>query len=241
MGKKKIIGLAVAVCVAIGVGYGLYRTMRHGGIGAGMLTNGEQVSAFSKHPFSADISVVTKTAAVHNVHPGMTPGSNPEKPITYQGMMYAGPGAVRTDIQMEPGVTATVIIRYDKGVAWILMPSRHYIQAPIQERTDLLSMLRSRNADIQKKDLGPEQVGAYACEKYRIDASEKGRHESGWIWVAKQRSLKGFIVKAEDEKSQERIVFSNIQLVAPKPAVFDIPQGYTKLSLPTKEQDPGSR
>lgn len=227
MNMKKIIGLAVAVCVAVGVAVGVVWYMGVGGFG---MAGKKQVSAFSKYPFSADITVFTKTAAVHNLDPDEEPGSTPETSVTYHGKMYAGHNALRTDIQMEPGVLATVIIRYDKGVAWILMPSHRYVQAPIQERTDLLSMLRSRSSNIQKKDMGPEQVGSYACEKYQVKATEKGQQESGWIWVAKAKNLKGFIVKAEDARTKEQIVLSNIQMAAPKPAVFEIPAGYKKLS-----------
>lgn len=242
MATKKIIGLAVAVCVAAGLAWGVVWMVRGGHL-PGMAPR-HRVSAFSNHPFSANITIVTKTASVHNLQPGQSPNAIPETPVTYHGKMYADRKALRTDIDMEPGLTASVIIRYDKGVAWVLMPSHRYIQTPIQERTDLLSMLRDGRAHIQKDDLGAESVGAYPCEKYHVVATEKGQRETGLIWVAKQRSLKGFIVKAQDERTQERITFSDIQMAAPKPAVFEIPAGYQKLSTTPQTQQapqPGSR
>lgn len=241
MDTKRKLTLAVGGCVAVVVALAVVWTIRRNQSGAGLLAGGRQVSAFSKQPFSANMTISTQTANVHDVHPGKSPSSTAATPLTYHGKMYAGPAALRTDIEMKPQGTASVIVRYDKGVAWILTPNRHYIETPIEERTDLLSALRDTNAKIQKQDLGPEQVGAYPCEKYHVQVTEKGQPESGWIWVAKSKDLNGFIVKVEDEASKETVVFSEIHLAAPQSAVFDIPPGYQKLTksqaLPGDDDD----
>lgn len=172
-----------------------------------------QVSAFSDQPFTADMTIKGHMS-------------------TYHGRMYAGRHALRTDMQMKHGKTASVILRYDKGFAWILMPGNHYIQSAINEQTDLLSAMRDTNAKVKKQDLGPEKVGAYPCEKYKVDVTSRGRQQSGWIWVAKAKKLGGFIVKAEDAKTKESVLLSNIQLGEPTPSLFDLPAGYHKLAEP---------
>lgn len=176
---------------------------------------GSLISAFSDRPFTADITIRGKLAAYH-------------------GRMYTGRNAMRTDVDMGHGVTASVIVRYDKGIAWILMSNRHYIQSPIHQHSDLLSALRDPNAKVQKRDLGPGKVGAYPCEKYQVQVTSGGHKQSGWIWVAKEKRLDGFIVKAQDAGSKETVTLSKIRFGAPPASVFEVPAGYHKLTSPPK-------
>lgn len=173
-----------------------------------------QESAFSRKPFSADITIVGKQG-------------------TYHGKIYAEPGALRTDVRLSNGTDASVIERYDKGVEWILTPGRHYFVAPIKKSDDLLSALRDRAARVTRQDLGPARVGAYPCEEYRVEVTVKRRKLSGWIWVARARSMDGFIVKAKDQTSGESVELSNIRLEHPNPALFNLPAGYSRLTKPS--------
>jgi hypothetical protein len=168
------------------------------------------VSPFSDSPFSAGITITGKGT-------------------TYHGKMYASATALRTDVDTGPGMTASVIVRYDKGITWILSPDAHYIQTPIEKRTDLVSALRDPDARIEKKDAGTAQIGAYSCRKYRVTATMNGRTQTGWIWVAQAKDLHGFIVQATDDASGETISFSNIRLGAPAASLFDLPPGAQQL------------
>lgn len=178
-----------------------------------------RVSPFGRKPFTADLTIVGKQG-------------------TYHGKMYAGSNALRTDVRLSSGVTTSIIVRYDKRIEWILIPGRRYIVAPIETSGDLLSALRDKSARVEKQDLGRENVGAYACEKYRVKVSGKGRKESGWIWVARGQGMKGFIVKARDRKSGESVELSHIQLSAPNPSLFNLPAGYHQLRKPSKTRRP---
>lgn len=173
-----------------------------------------QESAFSRRPFSADITIVGKQG-------------------TYRGKIYAEPGALRTDVKLSNGTDASVIERYDKGVEWILTPGRHYFVAPINETDDLLSALRNRAARVKRQDLGPAKVGAYPCEEYRVEVAVKRRKLSGWIWVARARAMDGFIVKAKDQTSGESVELSNIRLERPNSSLFNLPAGYSRLTTPS--------
>ncbi|HVB97896.1 MAG TPA: hypothetical protein VNJ12_01000 [Candidatus Dormibacteraeota bacterium] len=167
-------------------------------------------SAFSREPFTADMTILGRQGKYH-------------------GTMYAGRNALRTDVRLTNGATASVIVRYDKGVEWILVPGRHYIEAPIDKSADLLSSLRDKAAHVEKRDLGPEKVGAYPCEKYRVKVSVRGHELSGWIWVSRARAMHGFVVKAQDQVSGDGVELSHIQLKAPHPSLFDLPAGYRPL------------
>jgi Domain of unknown function (DUF4412) len=196
------------------------------------------VSAFSNHPFTADVTIVTRTAKFHHLqqHPPAAPAA--QLTVSYHGKMYAGREALRTDMEMGHGTTASVIVRYDKGVQWILMPGKHYIEGPIDEHADLLSALRDKTAEVKKQPLGAETVGAYPCEKYKVDVTSHGKTQSGWIWVAKAKNLDGFIVKSQDAASKESVTLSNIRLGAPARSLFNLPAGYHKLTEAAKPAAP---
>ena len=202
--RKLVLALAVVGLAAVAVAFALRRV--HGGQAAAE----HRVSPFSDSPFSADIKITGKGT-------------------TYHGKMYASTMALRTDVDTEPGMTASVIVRYDKGLTWIIAPGAHYIQTPIERRTDLVSALRDPGARIERKDAGPAQIGSYACRKYRVSATMNGKTQTGWIWVAQAKELHGFIVQATDDASGETISFSDIRLAAPAASLFDLPPGAQKL------------
>jgi hypothetical protein len=175
----------------------------------------EKSSAFSQRPFSADITITGKQDVYH-------------------GKIYAQAGAMRTDVRLSNGTDASVIERFDKGVEWILTPGRRYVVAPIDNRDDLLSALRNPAARVKKQDLGPETIGTYPCEEYRVAVSVKRARLSGWIWVARSPAMDGFIVQAKDQGSGESIELSNIRLESPDPSLFILPAGYQQIIKPSK-------
>lgn len=189
---------------------------------AGIAGETIQASAFSAEPFSADMTITKASGAV------------------YHGKMFASGAATRSDVEMEPGKTASVIVRYDKRVSWVLMPAGHYLEAPLSNDEELFTLLRERSRKIERKDLGAAQVGKYSCEKYEISATVQGQRHVGYIWVAREPALHGFIVKAERGKPSETISFSNIRIGAPSAAEFEIPAGYHKLPNPDAGQQRNS-
>lgn len=218
--KKKVvlavIGLEFAILVAVGIwAYHRNRVVGNFPAAADAPARPSPVSPFGNQPFSADVKITGKLA-------------------TFHGRMYAGHDALRMDVEMGRGAVASVITRYDKGIDWILMPHRHYIQVPIRRHSDLLSAMHDPRAKVREKDLGPETVGSYACEKYEVQVTSRGHSYSGWIWVAKEKRLDRFIVKAQDARSKESISLSHIHLVEPPADIFELPAGYHELKSSAK-------
>jgi hypothetical protein len=174
-----------------------------------------QSSPFSSFPFTADVTITKPSGGV------------------YHGKMFADKNATRTDVEMQPGKVASVIVRYDKRVSWVLMPAQHYLESPLADDGGMMGLLRDPTAQMQRKDLGAAQVGSYPCEKYRLQATLQGKPQSGIIWVARAPALHGFIVKAQQGDQNDAITFSNIRLGPPQRSVFEIPAGYSKLPEPS--------
>jgi hypothetical protein len=157
-----------------------------------------RVSPFSSHPFSADITIVTRTAKFHHIQQNPPAASGGDLTVSYHGKMYAGRDAC----------------------------------------ADLLSSLRDPNAKVNKQDLGPETVGSYPCEKYKVDVTGGGHTLSGWIWVAKAKDLDGFIVKSQDAASKQSVTLSDVQLKTPVASLFDLPPGYQKFTEAPQQTAP---
>lgn len=230
MTLMKTLGITLAACLVAAGALLFGCSQRPGRPGAEAASPRSGSSAFSDAPFTADMTIVTATPQFHGAANGSAGSSAPAAPVAYHGKMYAGADSLRTDVEMGSGATASVIVRYDKDISWILAPGKHYMEVPVQQQADLLGALHDQNARVEKQDLGPERVGSYPCEKYHVRVTDKGYTRSGWIWVAHAKALDGFVVKAQDEATKESVILSHIQRGAPPATVFDLPPGYHKIT-----------
>ncbi|MDE3136961.1 MAG: DUF4412 domain-containing protein [Acidobacteriota bacterium] len=172
---------------------------------------------FVRKPFTADMVV---TSARQNGQ-------------TLHGRMYAGNQAMRMDLEMEPGMDTSTIVRFDKKVVWMLMPGeQRYMEMPITPRAGMMATLHNSGVKYELRDLGAVKVGSYSCEKYRVHWTDQGQNGSGFVWVASTGTVKGFIVRAEDEKTGATNEYHNIQPGEPSASLFDLPAGYEKMDLP---------
>lgn len=172
---------------------------------------------FNRKPFSAD----------------MVMSMNGNKEMTRQGKISAGDHAMRMEMEVQPGMQSTIIVRYDKKVVWMLIPGQQrYMEMPLTPRAGVFAQLRNTGAKVDMQDLGPEKVGEYDCEKYRFHSTSQGVATSGLAWVASSGEAKGFIVRTEDEKSGAMMEFRNIRPGEPPASLFEVPAGYQKMEMP---------
>jgi outer membrane lipoprotein-sorting protein len=186
--------------------------------------SGQNVSAekiFSRKPFTANMVVNASDK-------------------TFRGKMYAGNHALRMELEVQPGMESTTIIRYDKKVLWVFMPGqKRYMEMPIGQRAGMVATLRNQETKYEIKDLGTEKVGQYACEKYQIHWSHNGHESNGLVWVASSGGVKGMIVRAQDETSGATTEYSNVQPGEPAASLFEVPAGYQKFDMPGMGGMPG--
>ncbi|MBI4462182.1 MAG: hypothetical protein HY653_04675, partial [Acidobacteria bacterium] len=123
-----------------------------------------------------------------------------------------------------------VILRLDRKLMWSLMPDEQmYAELPLNWGQSFAQAAQDPEARVERESLGPEPVGPYLCDKYRVHVTTKDGHVySGIHWAA--RELDGFVVKMMDEKTKSTLEYQNIQLGPPDPALFEVPPGYRKLS-----------
>lgn len=128
----------------------------------------------------------------------------------------------------DKGKKSIVIMRFDQKVMWSLMPDQKmYVELPWASQAEWAAYLQG--VESQRQSLGEEQVGAYHCEKTRVQVTLQGKVYTSLEWKA--RELNGFVVKTQDEKGQWSNEYQNVQLGPQDRSLFEVPADYKKLSL----------
>ena len=163
-----------------------------------------------------------------------------ESTAQYSAIMHMSTerGDVEAKIFVIPGMKrmemhdATQIIRFDKGVMWVLMPKqRMYMENPIPAAPGGGDNLKY----LEKKKLGKETVNGISTTKYKTVAEDpQGNRLEGFSWLTDD----GILVKndmqleAEGRKMQVKTEISDLKVGQQDPALFEVPQGFSKFAMP---------
>ena len=123
------------------------------------------------------------------------------------------------------------IIRFDKGVMWVLMPKqRMYMENPIPA-----SGGSSNLKYLEKSKLGQETVNGISTTKYKTVAQDpQGNRLEGISWLTDD----GILVKndmqlvAEGRKMKVKTEISDLEVGKQDPALFEVPSGFNKFAMP---------
>jgi len=141
--------------------------------------------------------------------------------------VHAIPSAMRLEGE-DKGRKTITIMRFDRKVLWNLIPDQKmYVELPWASQGEWASLIQDAQAN--RQSLGPEQVGAYHCDKSRVQVTIDGKVYTSFQWTAKE--LNGFVVKTQDEKGQWSNEYQNVQLGPQDPSLFEVPADYKKISL----------
>jgi len=120
------------------------------------------------------------------------------------------------------------ITRLDKMIVWIVMVNEQkYMEQnfsgmiPVSESTD--------NVQAQKQLLGSEILDGRTANKYRVTTTYKGKNTATIQWLDADS---GIPLKISDEKGQFVQEYKNLVVGPQDAALFEIPAGYQKFSMP---------
>ncbi len=140
-------------------------------------------------------------------------------------------------MEMSAGGTGQVFItRLDKKVSWVLMPEqRMYTELSLgQAQQNAPNDLRECAMETTKA--GAETVNGYATTRYNMKATcPDGTRYSGSIWATKDDiPVKTDATLQGASGAGRRVVIElrNLKIGKQDPALFDIPQGYSKFTIP---------
>ena len=146
-----------------------------------------------------------------------------------QGKIYMKGEKLRRDFAAGERVKIA-IVRPDLQVMWMLMPGeKTYMEMPFSKASleQMMGMSKERQAEM--KLVGPETVNGYETEKYQTTVKGPGQAVKSYVWVAKKF---GVPIKMVSEDGKFTMEYRDIKEGGVPEAVFEIPQGYKKMTMP---------
>ena len=147
-------------------------------------------------------------------------------PGPFSNKIFISPQKERQDASLGGAIVST-IIRHDKGVAWLLIPSsKQYQEIDIKsvESASVHALLDQQN----KLELGREQWHNFLVTKFAIYKANES--VPTWLWVSEQ----GILLKAEIPQNDDigrpkaTILLTDIEIGKQEDHLFELPMGYTK-------------
>jgi hypothetical protein len=150
--------------------------------------------------------------------------------------IYQASNKSRMELE-EGGGQQAIITRLDRKVVWtLLIPEKMYMEMPMgkEEKT---RDVRQCSA-VSTKDVGKEEVNGISATVSDVEATcPDGSGFSGKVWTTGD----GILVKmdavskgAGKEKGQRVLMeVKNLKIGKQDPALFELPAGFAKLSVPT--------
>jgi len=148
---------------------------------------------------------------------------------TTTSKVYSSEKAVRIEKE-EKGKQSITIMHLDRKAVWVLNPEQKtYMDMGGLGAAGADMASSMEGAKVQRDPLGAEQVGAYHCDKFRVQTTYEGHVYTGVEWDAKE--LDGFPVKYADEKGSWSKEYQNVKLGPQDASLFEVPAGYQKIDL----------
>jgi hypothetical protein len=122
--------------------------------------------------------------------------------------------------------TQTFIVRPDKGVMWILMPTaKSYVEMPAPKgmtSKDMMAQIKAHST----KSPGTQKVNGYDCVKYESQAGPAGKQIS-WISLKLNQPIK---IQSQSSRGAFSLEMKNIHEQKQPDSLFEIPADYSKMS-----------
>ena len=122
---------------------------------------------------------------------------------------------------------SVMIIRRDKNVTWMLMPTdKMYMENPV-DMSSAPKVARDFEGETERVAMGTDTVDGAPAEKFKVTYIEKGKSVSVYQWLRGQ-----FPVKVEALDGTWGTEYKNLE-TGPQPAdLFEPPADYEKFSMP---------
>jgi hypothetical protein len=154
--------------------------------------------------------------------------------LSFNGRIYHALGGKDRQEMNVGGSNQITIVRMDKQLAWVLMPeSQMYMETDL--KTGKRDSRDVNDCSIDQKISGNETVNGINATRSKISMScPDGIQYAGDMWVTKD----GILVKmdATGKTKDSKVVrikteLKNLKIATQNPALFEIPAGYTQMSM----------
>ena len=155
-----------------------------------------------------------------------------------EGKIFFKEGNFRQEMMMG-GQKQITIFRKDKKVVWVLMPAQMmYMEMQAGSQQNMAPVDPDEIDKIGgKKYLGKEKVNGYVCSKYSYTFHDKSSGTAIY-WISDKLNFP-IKMKTEGISGSMSMEYRNIQEKTVSASLFNIPDGYQKMSMPMMPGMPG--
>ena len=154
--------------------------------------------------------------------------------VSMKGHVNYAPTRERREMVMDGGDKMIMITRHDKKVAWTLMPAeKMYMEMSLDQASSQAKDDTSKYK-IEQTVVGPEMINGVNTTKSKIIMTgPKGEKMGGFMWTTKDNIVVKMDAIAIDKKDKHRFKteLTNLKVGKQDPALFEIPSGYSKMSM----------
>jgi len=146
---------------------------------------------------------------------------------TFSGKVYSATDRERSETSMQ-GMQTVMILRRDKQLGWMLMPTQKMYQ-----QLDFAKARQQSGAapdsEVEITQVGIETVAGFEATKYKMLMRDGSA--GGFIWITTEGiAVKmDMLSKAAGTKTRMTMTLSNVQIGAQDPQLFEVPEGYTSM------------
>ena len=160
-------------------------------------------------------------------------GFSAERVLIFNGQSYVGkmwhrPGEQRHE-QDFPALKPIFILRADSAIANVILPKLHTVVEFVLPKE--LSILD--DPALLKRPVTQETVNGIPTTKYAVDEETRQGRATGSLWLSQEgipMKCDASFASPKGKVSTIRWELRHVKIGTQDPALFDIPQGYAKLS-----------
>jgi hypothetical protein len=154
--------------------------------------------------------------------------------ISMKGHVNYSPTRERREMVIDGGDKMIMITRHDKKVAWTLMPSEKMYMEMSLDQASAQAKDDTSKYKIEQTVVGPETVNGVNTTKSKIIMTgPKGEKMGGFMWATRENIVVKMDAIAIDKKDKLRFKteLTDLKIGRQDPGLFEIPPGYTKMSM----------
>jgi hypothetical protein len=135
------------------------------------------------------------------------------------------PGMERMDLEGDAAGGNVMIVRYDKGVTWIVLPR---LRAYVELSGDVSNSISAVAQSLALNPVGHERIGDVDTTKYRLDGKI-----TGFMWLG-QRDIPVRIdgdMAVGETSAPTHFEQNHIKIGPQDPALFELPEGLVRIEI----------
>ena len=146
---------------------------------------------------------------------------------TFEGKVYSSRDRERSETTMQ-GMQSVMILRRDRQLAWMLMPTQKMYQemdfAKAQQQSG-----SAPDSQVEITEVGSDTVEGFATTKYKM--LMKDGSAGGFIWITGEGIpvKMDFLSKSDGKKTRITMTLRNLEIGDQDPQLFELPAGYSKM------------